>query len=58
MADADKTTATEDLEPLPDDFATPSTIAQKNDRGGWNKSTLPQGAAKGTGPGKNISGNR
>jgi hypothetical protein len=55
MPDADKTTATEDLEPLPDDFATPSTIAQKNDRGGWNKSTLP---SKGTGPGKNISGNR
>lgn len=58
MADADKTTVTEDLEALPDAFATPSTIAQKNAEGGWNKSTLPQGASKGTGPGKNISGNR
>jgi hypothetical protein len=56
MADADKTTATEDLEALPDAFATPSTIAQKNAKGGFNKSTVP--APGGTGPGKNISGNR
>ena len=47
-----------DKEPLPADFATPSTMAQKNDRGGWNKKDLPQGATKGTGPGKNIAGNR
>lgn len=57
MADADKTTATEGLEALPDAFATPSTIAQKNANGGWNKKDLPQGASRGTGPGKNISGN-
>ncbi len=58
MPDADKTTATEDLEPLPDAFVTPCTIASKNAYGGWNKQDLPQGATKGTGPGKNISGNR
>ena len=56
MADADKTTATEDVTALPDAFATPSTIAQKNAGGGWNKSTRP--APGGTGPGKSIAGNR
>lgn len=56
MADADKTTAEADLEPLPDAFATPSTIADKNARGGWNKKDLPSPARPG--PGKNISGNR
>jgi hypothetical protein len=58
MADADKTTATEDLEALPDAFATPCTIASKNSYGGWNKKDLPQGESKGTGPGKNIGGTR
>jgi hypothetical protein len=58
MADADKTTATDEVTPLEDAFATPCTIASKNAYGGWNKSTLPQGAAKGTGPSKNIGGNR
>lgn len=48
----------EDIEPLPDDFATPSTIAQKNANGGWNKKDRPDGAAKGKGPGKNIGGTR
>lgn len=47
-----------DKEPLPEDFATPSTIAQKNANGGWNKKDKPQGVVKGTGPGKNIAGNR
>jgi hypothetical protein len=56
MADADKTTATEDLEPLPDAFATPCTIAQKNAGGGWNKQDRP--VPGDIGPGKNISGNR
>lgn len=56
MADADKTTAEADLEPLPDAFATPSTIEQKNAGGGWNKKDRP--APGGTGPGKNIAGNR
>lgn len=56
MADADKTTAEADLEALPDAFATPTTIAQKNAHGGFNKSTVP--APGGSGPGKNIAGNR
>ncbi len=56
MADADKTTVTEDVEALPDAFATPSTITQKNAGGGWNKKDQP--SPRGTGPGKNISGNR
>jgi len=54
--DADKTTATEDLFELPDQFATPCTVASKNAYGGWAKKDLP--APGGTGPGKNISGNR
>ena len=54
MADADKTTATEDLTPLPDAFATPTTIAQKNAGGGWNKKDRP--VPGGTGPGKLIAG--
>lgn len=57
MADADKTTVTADTEALPDAFATPSTIAQKNAGGGWNKQDRPE-PGKGSGPGKNISGNR
>lgn len=56
MADADKTTATDDLTALPDAFATPCTIAEKNARGGWNKKDLPE--PNGTGPGKNIGGTR
>jgi hypothetical protein len=59
VADADKTTATDEVTPLEDAFATPCTIATKNAYGGWNKSTLPEsGAGKGKGPGKNIGGNR
>lgn len=56
MADADKTTAEADLEPLPDRFVTPTSIAQKNANGGWNKSSLP--SPGGTGPGKNIAGDK
>lgn len=58
MADADKTTVEADLTPLPDAFATPSTIAQKNANGGWAKKDSPQGVSRHPGPGKNISGNR
>lgn len=56
MADADKTTAAADLEALPDVFATPSTLSQKNARGGWAKKDLPSDGSPG--PGKNIGGNR
>lgn len=56
MSDANKTTITEDVEALPDAFATPSTLAQKNAGGGWNKKDRP--APGGTGPGKNIGGTR
>lgn len=57
MADADKTTAEADLEPLPDAFVTPTTLAQKNAGGGWAKKDRPE-PGKQPGPGKNISGNR
>lgn len=41
-ADADKTTATEDLTPIP--FDEPDTLASENARGGWARINQPVGA--------------
>lgn len=59
MADADKTSATDEVAPVPDRLLTPSTVAQKNANGGWKRTSSPEGGSgPQPGPFKNIAGNR
>lgn len=59
MADADKTTVTQDVMAMPERLCTPSTLAQKNANGGWKRTSSPEGGnGPQPGPSKNISGNR
>jgi hypothetical protein len=59
MADADKTTATDEVESVPDRLLTPSSLAQKNANGGWKRASSPEGGSgPQPGPSKNIGGTR
>lgn len=53
--DADKTTATEDLTPIP--FDEPDSIASETARGGWSKINAPVGGKPKPRP-MNGAGNR
>lgn len=56
MADADKTTATDEVESVPDALLSPTTLAQKNANGGWKRASNTSDG--GGGPGKNLGGTR
>jgi hypothetical protein len=56
MADADKTTATDEVEPIPEKFTGPTTLEQKQANGGWKRASNPSDGRGG--PGKNLGGTR